>query len=107
MRCYIAYADYKITIYRKKWKSVDCYALVYIPFAAIQFQICIQNRYKLNKKYRKLLSAYGDEVDSLESKAVKAQAKVNLIITLKLFNSFILAKVIQCSCVAVFATWLP
>jgi len=46
-------------------------------FVAIQFQICIQNRYKLNKKYRKLLMAYGDEVDSLESKAIKAQAKVN------------------------------
>jgi len=44
--------------------------------AAIQFQVCIQNRYKLNKKYRKLLTAYGDEVDSLESKSIKAQAKV-------------------------------
>jgi len=49
--------------------------------AAIQFQICIQNRYKLNKKYRKLLTAYGDEVDSLESKAIKAQAKVNITIS--------------------------
>jgi len=47
---------------------------------AIQFQICIQNRYKLNKKYRKLLSAYGDEVDSLESKSIKAQAKVSRLL---------------------------
>jgi hypothetical protein len=38
--------------------------------------VCIQNRYKLNKKYRKLLAAYGDEPDTLESKAIKAQAKV-------------------------------
>ena len=45
--------------------------------AAIQFTICIQNRYKLNKKHRKLIAAYGDEVDSLESKALKSQAKVN------------------------------
>jgi len=44
--------------------------------AAIQFQICIQNRYKLNKKHRKLLTAYGDEVDSLDTKTLKAQAKV-------------------------------
>ena len=49
--------------------------------AAIQFQICIQNRYKLNKKYRKVLTAYGDETDSLESKAIKAQAKVNRTIS--------------------------
>ena len=47
--------------------------------AAIQFQICIQNRYKLNKKYRKLLTAYGDEVDSLETKTIKGQAKVSTV----------------------------
>jgi len=47
-----------------------------LSVAAIQFQISIQNRYKLNKKYRKLLLAYGDEPDTLESKAIKAQAKV-------------------------------
>jgi len=57
---------------------VSCTVLIYLVwYVAIQFQICIQNRYKLNKKYRKLLTAYGDEVDSLESKTIKAQAKVN------------------------------
>ncbi|ESN99532.1 hypothetical protein HELRODRAFT_176697 [Helobdella robusta] len=53
---------------REKPKHVPC------P-QAIQFQICIQNRYKLNKKYRKLLQTSADEVESLELKTLKAQAK--------------------------------
>ncbi len=40
------------------------------------FQICIQNRYKLNKKYRKILEASHADPDNLEMKAILAQAKV-------------------------------
>lgn len=48
-------------------------------FAAVQFQICIQNRYKLNKKMRRTLELYNnsDELtESLETKEIKAQALV-------------------------------
>jgi len=47
---------------------------------AVQFQVCIQNRYKLNKKHRKLVqAAAADETDAscAETKALIAQAKVN------------------------------
>ncbi|ELT91343.1 hypothetical protein CAPTEDRAFT_201920 [Capitella teleta] len=45
---------------------------------ALQFQVCIQNRYKLNKKHRKLLPANPEtETDvSLETKTIRAQAKL-------------------------------
>lgn len=47
---------------------------------AVQFQICIQNRYKLNKKLRKftLLGNNEEVVESLEVKAIKAQAQVEM-----------------------------
>ena len=50
--------------------------------AAVQFAVCIQNRYKLNKKYRKILPANADDgtpppESSLEAKSLMAQAKVS------------------------------
>jgi hypothetical protein len=51
-------------------------------FAAVQFQVCIQNRYKLNKKMRKLTAATADDlVESPETKTLKAQAKVGAACT--------------------------
>ena len=47
--------------------------------AVVQFQVCIQNRYKLNKKYRKVspLPSNPDDCDtSLENKTLAVQAKV-------------------------------
>lgn len=48
--------------------------------AVVQFQVSIQNRYKLNKKYRKFspLPSNTDESDttSPESKTLAVQAKV-------------------------------
>ena len=46
-------------------------------FTAVQLQICIQNRYKLNKKYRKILPALQDETESLENKTLMEQARVS------------------------------
>ncbi|XP_074663089.1 inositol 1,4,5-trisphosphate-gated calcium channel ITPR3-like [Tubulanus polymorphus] len=42
---------------------------------AVTFQICIQNRYKLNKKYRKYYSNYDKDNEDLETKGMLAQAK--------------------------------
>ncbi|XP_035825085.1 inositol 1,4,5-trisphosphate receptor type 3 isoform X3 [Aplysia californica] len=48
-----------------------------IPNAhAVVFQICIQNRYKLDKKYRKCLSTYQTESSEPAVKAILAQAKM-------------------------------
>ncbi len=47
----------------------------------MQFQVCIQNRYKLNKKYRKLLPSNPDETETLEQKTLAAQAKVKGTLT--------------------------
>ncbi|XP_013381715.1 inositol 1,4,5-trisphosphate receptor type 3 isoform X4 [Lingula anatina] len=44
---------------------------------AITFRVCIQNRYKLNKKYRKLLAASSKDPENLELKALVAQAKTS------------------------------
>jgi len=47
--------------------------------AVVQFEVCIQNRYKLNKKYRKVrpLQSNPDDVDtSLDTKTLAMQAKV-------------------------------
>jgi len=58
-----------------------------VPCAVVQFQVCIQNRYKLNKKYRKFspLPSNADECDtSLETKTLAVQAKV--CVTLMLDN---------------------
>lgn len=46
--------------------------------AAVQFQVCIQNRYKLNKKYRKLLPPGGvdEALPILEQRSLSAQARV-------------------------------
>ena len=41
----------------------------------ITFQVCIQNRYKLNKQYRKLLDAIKDDPNNLELRALLPQAE--------------------------------
>jgi len=47
----------------------------------VQFQVCIQNRYKLNKKYRKISPLPSVVVEhndaSLETKTLAVQAKVH------------------------------
>ena len=49
---------------------------MFLQFIAVTFQVCIQNRYKLTKKYRKLTDASLGDPDNLEVKAALAQAKV-------------------------------
>jgi len=48
----------------------------YFHFTAVQFQVCIQNRYKLNKKYRKLLPTTAEEANRMGANSFMAQAKV-------------------------------
>ncbi|KAI0227414.1 hypothetical protein LSAT2_022123 [Lamellibrachia satsuma] len=43
---------------------------------AVQFQVCIQNRYKLNKKYRKVLPTTAEEANRLGANTFMAQAKM-------------------------------
>ncbi|CAH1798283.1 unnamed protein product [Owenia fusiformis] len=44
---------------------------------AVQFQMCIQNRYKLNKKYRKWLESSQNDPDNLDTKAYLSQSKLS------------------------------
>ena len=49
--------------------------------SAVQFQICIQNRYKLNKKYRKIVPSVTDNdnlIESQEARALAQQSKVGI-----------------------------
>ena len=56
----------------------------------MQFQIVIQNRYKLNKKYRKVCPPgtqaieTTNDVENLEQKTLQAQAKVKSTATAQL-----------------------
>lgn len=43
---------------------------------AVQFRIVTQNRYKLNKQYRKLVKTHGLDPDAQATKDVLAKAKV-------------------------------
>ena len=52
----------------------------FISFTAVVFQVCIQNRYKLNKKYRKCKDILHNEPDNVEAKALAAQAKVRKVL---------------------------
>ncbi|KAL8603330.1 hypothetical protein ACOMHN_054026 [Nucella lapillus] len=47
-----------------------------VAVLAVTFQICIQNRYKLNKKYRKWLSQASTTGDSVQEKGLLHQAKL-------------------------------
>jgi len=58
---------------------IVCLCAMMFVNAVVQFQVSIQNRYKLNKKYRKFspLPSNPDEGDtSLETKTLAVQAKV-------------------------------
>ena len=56
--------------------------MTFIIFTAVQFQIVIQNRYKLNKKFRKVCPAGtpvvepANDVENLEQRSLQTQAKV-------------------------------
>ena len=60
---------------------VCAYVCIYysfiVTFLVIAFEICIQNRYKLNKKYRKLLTASKRDLENVELKAALSKAKVS------------------------------
>ena len=43
----------------------------------VVFEVCIQHRYKLNKKYRKLENNIEGSPDDVETKALISQAKVS------------------------------
>lgn len=53
-----------------------------VCFLAVQFQIVIQNRYKLNKKFRKICPPgtqaieAANDIENLEQKSLHQQAKV-------------------------------
>lgn len=57
--------------------KTDWYEFAVIYSQAVVFEICIQNRYKLNKKYRKLMLASQNAPDNLELKANLQQAKAS------------------------------
>lgn len=53
--------------------------LIMYVFTVIVFQICVQSRYKLNKKYRKLQSILSkSRADNVEAKTALLQAKVSI-----------------------------
>jgi inositol 1,4,5-triphosphate receptor type 1 len=49
-------------------------------FVVISFEICVANRYKLNKKYRKLLAKSEEDPDNLGLKTQASQAQVCRVI---------------------------
>ena len=72
----------------RHWSRLRLTNLHYLHIPAVQFQICIQNRYKLNKKYRKLLPQTPDgeliEVSQWtpDQKTLMQQARVSPTLTL-------------------------
>ena len=61
----------------------------------ISFQVCVANRYKLNKKYRKLKLKSDDNPDDLTLKTQTSQAQVVLFCCLIDFVKITLLKFIQ------------
>lgn len=45
-------------------------------FSVFTFEVCVANRYKLNKKYRKLKSKANNFPDNITAKHYASQAKV-------------------------------
>jgi hypothetical protein len=52
------------------------YAHAFSLLLAVTFQVCIQNRYKLNKKHRKWVAQATSSGDSAHDKVLLQQAKV-------------------------------
>ncbi len=74
------HSEFKFISTTLLWTSAQWTLVVFsiFPFfSAATFQVCIQNRYKLTKKYRKLTDTSLGDPDNLEVKAALAQAKVS------------------------------
>jgi hypothetical protein len=57
-------------------RNVFVSALFDVLFSAVTFQVCIQNRYKLNKKYRKIHARNQRDENDIRTKAQLPSAKV-------------------------------
>ena len=53
--------------------------MLYFFFIVISFRICVANRYKLDKKYRKLLKKSESHSDDLTMKTQASSAQVSNI----------------------------